>query len=346
MTANRILLHSRRTLHGLGVIVSGGLLVIACGGSDPPTGGTPITPAVDGGPSPDVATPPPPVPDFTSIKPAANDPSFHAPFDATPDPKGENVYFTALTAEDVPAVFVSPAGGGTPKILHQGAPLSAPFSIAISEDGKTLFIADGNAEVVAGGDENGAVFTLPVGGGTPAVFGGSGGKSPRGIEVAGEFVYYTGKFEGRAGVYKAPLAGGDPVTLTSGEPIREPSGITVTKKGDVYFVDAFADNAAGAAVLKVEGGKAVVVKSGFAVGHPAGLALNMDESALLLSGIDPNKQTDVVVCINLADGLTQNFTDAIGTFSESAGLHRAKNSPVFAWADSRANGGGTVYVLR
>ena len=40
------------------------------------------------------------------------------------------------------------------------------------------------------------------------------------------------------------------------------------------------------------------------------------------------------------------FTDTIGGFSESAGLHRAKTLNVYAWADSRANGTGTVYVLR
>ena len=30
---------------------------------------------------------------------------------------------------------------------------------------------------------------------------------------------------------------------------------------------------------------------------------------------------------------------------QSAGLHRAKRAEVYAWADSRANKGGTVYVL-
>ena len=33
-------------------------------------------------------------------------------------------------------------------------------------------------------------------------------------------------------------------------------------------------------------------------------------------------------------------------FAESAGLHRAHDAEVYAWADSEANGTGTVYVLR
>jgi hypothetical protein len=36
----------------------------------------------------------------------------------------------------------------------------------------------------------------------------------------------------------------------------------------------------------------------------------------------------------------------IGGFRESAGLHRARNAGVFAWADGRANKTGTVYVLK
>jgi len=284
---------------------------------------------------------------ISSIKPAANDPSFRSPFDATPDPKGENIYFTALTAEGVPAIYTGSANGGAVRVLHEGAPLSSPFSIAISEDGKTLFVADGSAENGPEGEEDGAVFTLPAAGGAPAVLTGTAGKNPRGVEVHGDSVYFTGKFEGQAAVYKTGLGGGEPQALVRGEPLREPSGITITKGGDVFFVDAYADNATGAAVLKVAGGKAEVVRDGFAVGHPAGLATVSDDSALLLSGLDAQKLTDIVARIPIGGpGEVKTFTDVIGEFSESAGLHRAKGADVFAWADSRAGETGTVYVLR
>ena len=42
---------------------------------------------------------------------------------------------------------------------------------------------------------------------------------------------------------------------------------------------------------------------------------------------------------------TSNLTDVVKDFNEPAGLHRAKNSESYVWADSRANGGGTVYVI-
>ena len=82
-----------------------------------------------------------------------------------------------------------------------------------------------------------------------------------------------------------------------------------------------------------------------ALGHPAGLALIGDDKALLVSGLDPVKRTDVVYRVELADKSQKEFSAVIGEFTESAGLHKAKGSDVYAWADSRANATGTVYVL-
>lgn len=284
---------------------------------------------------------------LTNIQPAANSGDFRSPFDATPDPKGENVYFTALTAEGIPAVFKTSAKGGPVTILHQGAPLASPFGIAISEDGQTLFVADGSAELGEGDDipEDGAIFTLSVAGGSPRALAGTESSSPRGVEVRGDSVYFTGKKQGQAGVFKLPLVGGAATALVSGEPLREPSGIAVTAAGDVYIVDAFANDTVRAGVFKVTAGKAELVKDGFDVGHPAGLAMIADDRAVLVSGLDPAKGTDVVYRVELADKSQKRFDAVIGDFTESAGLHKAKGADIYAWADSRANNTGTVYVL-
>jgi hypothetical protein len=46
------------------------------------------------------------------------------------------------------------------------------------------------------------------------------------------------------------------------------------------------------------------------------------------------------------NALTFQSTElGIDKFSESAGLHRSHGVGVYAWADSHANGTGTVYVL-
>jgi DNA-binding beta-propeller fold protein YncE len=271
---------------------------------------------------------------------------FRSPFDATPDPSGENVYFTALTADGTPGIFKVSAKGGPVTVLHQGAPLAAPFGIAISEDGQTLFVADGSAELGDGEDvpEDGAIFTLSVAGGSPKALGGTEHTSPRGVEVHGDAVFFTGKKDGQAGVFKTGLGGGAGETLVAGEPLREPSGIAVTKSGEVYIVDAFANDTVRAGVFKITPGKAELFKDGFDVGHPAGLAV-IDDKALLVSGLDASKGTDVVYRVELADKSQKTFTDVIGEFTESAGLHKAKNADVYAWADSRANQSGTVYVL-
>lgn len=284
---------------------------------------------------------------LTNIQPAANGGDFRSPFDATPDPKGENVYFTALTVEGVPAIFKASAKGGPVTILHQGAPLAAPFGITISEDGQTLFVADGSAELGEGDDlpEDGAIFTLSIAGGSPRALSGTEGTSPRGVEVRGDSLYFTGKKAGQASVFKAPIVGGAPTALVAGAPLREPSGIAITAGGDVYVVDASADDTVRAGVFKVDAGKAELVKDGFDVGHPAGLALIGDDKALLVSGLDPVKRTDVVYRVELADKSQKEFSAVIGEFSESAGLHKAKGSDVYAWADGRANATGTVYVL-
>lgn len=287
---------------------------------------------------------------ISDIKPAANDDSFRNPFDATPDPKGENVYFTALTKEGVPAVFSTSAKGGGTKILHQGEPLAAPFGIAISEDGQRLFIADGSATPTGpdgdADDDRGGILTMPTSGGAPTFLGGTAGKSPRGVEVLGDQVYFTAKADRKAGVYKTGLGGGAVSTVFEGAPLVDPSGITITKKGVVYFMDSSADEKAGAAVLGIADGKLTTVKDGLAVGHPAGIALVSDDSAVLVSGIAPATQTDVVHRIELGGGEMKSFSDVIGDFQESAGLHRAKGGETYAWADSKANGTGTVYVLR
>ena len=85
---------------------------------------------------------------------------------------------------------------------------------------------------------------------------------------------------------------------------------------------------------------------GLSVGHPAGIALVNDESAVIVSALDSASGTDRVYRIALADHTVTQLSTTISGFYESAGLHRARNAEVFAWADSHANKHGTVYVLK
>ena len=63
-----------------------------------------------------------------------------------PIPTGKTVYYTALDPTLGPGVFKVPVGGGTPTTLHAGAPFAAPFGIATSTNGSSLYVADPASE--------------------------------------------------------------------------------------------------------------------------------------------------------------------------------------------------------
>lgn len=292
-----------------------------------------------------------------SIAPVANAAEAENPVDATPSPDGNDIYFIAFTRkadpeglgfERLPAIFKVSAKGGPLTKLHEGAPLGSPFNITISDDGQTLFLADTAAET--GEDRSdGRVWTMSAGGGTPTALAGTDGLAPGGVEVMGDTLYISGKKDGQPGLFRTGLGGGNVTALKTGAPFAYPSGVAVAKTGEVYVVDSGSIMSAqgGASVIKVTAdGNASVLMSGIAIGHPGGIALSADDKTLFISGLDGGKGTDTVFTVQL-DGLAigEAFTATIGEFYDSAGLHRARTTNVFAWADSRAGKTGTVYVL-
>jgi DNA-binding beta-propeller fold protein YncE len=283
-----------------------------------------------------------------TIQKVANDATFGSPFDATPSPDGKTVYFTAIGSDGTGGVFGVAASGGTATRLDTGNVLVSPFGITVSPDGKELYVADPAADDDAK-DLYGAVFVLPAGGGTPTVLGGTQGLAPRSVVVAGGNLYVTAGADGTGGpgVYQTALSGGTPMALAKGAPFVDPSGVAVTQSGDVYVVDTVASGSSLASVIAVHGGKASVFVPDLGVGYPAGCALVQDESALLVSGIDKTTRTDVVYRISPLGASPQvtSFNKTIGSYYEAAGLHRALGADVYAWADSSANGSGTVYLL-
>jgi DNA-binding beta-propeller fold protein YncE len=275
---------------------------------------------------------------------AANDPSVLSPFDATPDPTGTTIYFTALGSKGA-GVFKVPAKGGAIYEVFSGSPFVSPFSIAISADGKTLFVAD----VGASNDTSdvGMIFSLPVGGGTPSDIGTTDGMVPRGVEVSGNTLYFTGATtKGVPGVFSMPVGGGSVTPLATGAPFHDPSGVAISSKGDVYVVDTSSRGSTSAQIVKVTAsGSTSVFLAGISVGFPAGIVMNQAESELLVSAIDQTSGTDAVLVIDVASTKVSEFTTGISKFIEPAGLHRAHGADIFAWADSKAQETGTVYVI-
>ena len=184
---------------------------------------------------------------------------------------------------------------------------------------------------------------------------GTAGTQPRGLELrnangADEIVFSgVDAQSGAPNVFQVASVGGTAMALAPANSLSDPSGIAIAQNGDVYVADSRGAETRLASVLLVKGGAATAIASDLPVGYPVGIALTMDDSALFVSGLDPATLTDVVYRIDLASKAQTRFTGAgsidIGKFEESAGLHRAKNANVFAWADSRANTAGTVYLV-
>jgi DNA-binding beta-propeller fold protein YncE len=300
--------------------------------------------------------PPPPSPGDGTIKdltPAATASamSFRTPLDAALSPDGKRAYFIALQGDEA-GVFASDAPStAAPSQLHAGAPLVSPFGIDVSLDGKTLVVADPGAQLDLDQPERGELFTVSASGSAPSKITGASGYRPRGVVVMTESnteqIYFTGKepTTGQAGVFKLPLAGGAVTVVAKGAAFVDPSGVAVASDGTAYVVDASDPEGSSARLLKVSAGTVSVMLGSLAVGYPAGVALSQDEKTVLVSALDPQKRTDAVLRVPVAGGEFETVSSGIDTFQEPAGLHRARNADTFIWADSRANAGGTVYVI-
>jgi sugar lactone lactonase YvrE len=283
---------------------------------------------------------------------AANDSAARGPLDATPSPDGERVYFTAsaLTVDGEPSttVFSVPSDGGAIETLATGGAISAPVGISVSLDGSILYLAD-----VATGDVGnaGAVMSLPSAGGDPSSVSGTEGYGPRAVAIAREhgkeWLYFTGRdpVNGTAGVYRTVPDGGAIETLAEGDSFVDPGGVAVADNGDAYVIDGRGSQGM-ASLMRVRAGKATSVVDDLGVGFPAGLTLTLDGKTALISGLDPRTKHDVVYYVELATGKLSLLSKPVHAFSEPAGLHRAHDVNVFAWADSEANDSGTVYVLK
>jgi hypothetical protein len=147
---------------------------------------------------------------------------------------------------------------------------------------------------------------------------------------------------GQAGLFSVAPCGGAVRTLHAGDDITQPGGVTLTAAGDAYVVDLTEHRAR---VLRVQGDAANVLVDDLGVGFPAGITLTHDDRTLLVSGLDPDTKRDLVYFIDVASRKLTRLREPVATFSEAAGLHRAHDRDLFAWADSEANATGTVYVL-
>lgn len=293
---------------------------------------------------------------LSDVRLVAQPGGFATPWDATPDPDGQQVFFTASGTDGVAVLRVPAAGGADAVVLAKGAPFAAPRGLAISSDGQQIYVADPEAK----GDDGmtGRVFALPAAGGTPVPLAGTAGTAPRGLEIAreanGDVLYIAGNVAGSSepAVLKLALASGAaPEVVAKGAPLSEPTGLAITKDGTVLVADRAAAGAGKGSVFRIRaGGKAEQIAGPVRTGTPVvGAALTLEESALLVSALAPDRDSAQVLLVETGSLKQGIVNKAIEANTGSGGVHRAHNRNVFAWADSTLPGpgrkGGGVYLL-
>ncbi len=223
--------------------------------------------------------------------------SFQHPLDAAIDSAAINIYFTA-TGPNGPGVFHVPAAGGLATEVSAGHSFITPNGIAVGSDDQHVFVADPQAW------EGGEILLVAIGGGLPAMVHGTERTAPRGLDVViedgHEMIYFTGQDpdDGQVGVFKISATGAaHPTLVAKGALFIAPDGVTVSRSGAVYVTDREANGPCSGSVFKITGKKIKKIVDEVRLGNPAGLALTLDESTLLVSAIQENSNRDQVLVV-------------------------------------------------
>jgi hypothetical protein len=178
----------------------------------------------------------------------------------------------------------------------------------------------------------GAVLSLASGGGTATSMAGTTGFRPRALDVVSDAgtdtIYFAGSdaTSGVPGVFK--ISGGAVSAVITDAALGDPSGVAATKAGDLYVANV---SSYPAEIIQVTAGAPANFVGGLKLGYPAGIALSQDESALLVSGINPDTGTSIVYRIVIATKEITMVDQSISNNRESAGLHRAHDLDTYAW---------------
>ena len=262
---------------------------------------------------------------------------FSAPLDAAPSPDGATFYFIASDTAGRPTVYRVPAEGGDPQPLLSGGALAAPRGLVAASDGATLFLAD------SGAGDGGAILALPAAGGNAVAVAGSVGTRPRALDLLSrdgrDRLIFAGSdpASGAPSLFALEPASGRRATLASDDLLASADGVAMAATGDLFVAAPMIDG-----VLGVRNGVVTPLAANLRLGSPAGVALTLDGTELLVSSLAEDGSARVVLIV-LATGEQVVFNDVIGENRASGGLHRALNAPVFAWADIF---GGVYHVGR
>lgn len=255
--------------------------------------------------------------------------------DAARSPTGEATYFLG----DVDGVTgLHQARAGAPRKIAGG--LVGASSLVITSDGVAAVVA-------AEHDGGRGLARVELADGELAWLDGAAERSARGLDLvrgdAGDVVVFTGADAEGPGVFRLALAGGDAERLAGFPADALLDGVAMTADGSLFVADGRGKvwhAAAGAAPTEV--------LAGVRVGDPAGVALTLDESTLLVSSLSA-AGTSQVILLDTAAFTTTVFSDVIGENVGSGGVHRALDENQFAWSGVTkprpGEGSGVVYDI-
>lgn len=269
-----------------------------------------------------------------SATPISIDAMYALALDATLSNDGAVAYFTGVGPHG-PGVFSVPTGGGSVQEIAAGDAFGAPFGLALSSDGKTLYVADPGASGTT--LDGGRILAVDAEKGTVTPVAGTDDALPRGIAVAQESgkdqLFFTANLEGQPGLYKIPAAGGTVKTLFQGPPMQDPSGLSITASGTIYFIDTIGAGTSRASVFRYDGTQVTEFYPDVAVGYPAGIALSHDDKTILVSSLEPKKGASSLLLVDILSKEPTRFPGdaSLDALSEPGGLHRARDKEEFAW---------------
>lgn len=271
---------------------------------------------------------------------------YSSPLDATINADGTTIYFTAL-GDQGNGVFSVPAAGGAETILAAGVPFVTPQGLDISSNDDALYVADAEAS------GSGQIYVVRLADGSVKPVAGTEGTAPRGVEIFTEdgedVVYFSGVDlnDGQPALMKVVASGGTLVTVAKGAPLVDPVGMALTRDGTLYVVDRAASGNGLGSVFRIQDGEIKVIADQVRTGEFPGTALTLDESALLVSALDRNRDSAQVLVVELATGNRMIVNKVIAANKGAGGLHRSQGQNTFAWADSTSgSSGGRVYRVR
>lgn len=261
------------------------------------------------------------------------------PIDATPDAKGETIYYLGDSGQGLGLYSVPAAGGQASKKILSGAPLVAPVGVAYMPNDGQVYVADKMAGLFAVNATSGAATAVP---GTDAM-------QPLALDVvdATKTIYFTSAKDGT--LYAVPAAGGTPTAISEVGKFADPQGVAVARNASAETVFVADRNDGKSGVLyKVTGGKSTQLGGSFFPGTPTGIALPLDESVVAVSSLDAGGASSEVDFFDATTGAKTTYNDAIKQNHGSGGLHRAYDANVFAWCGIGPTGptgpsGGSVY---